>query len=181
MTPYQKQIVIGTILGGSSLVKPQKGVNYYLSMAGRNKTWLQYKMAELSGFFPRMLVMLDNRTHRCASCCSDQFSEIHEEMYRDGVRRVTPEILEPLKDIALAVWFLDGGGKTGRDKNNAYLNLTRMPESVQEIRDYFCTLDMFCEVNRSKNRIRLVFSVSGTDRLFKTIVPRFPNFMCHRL
>ena len=37
-------VLIGTILGGSSLAKPPRGKNYYLSMRSQNKQWLQYKI-----------------------------------------------------------------------------------------------------------------------------------------
>jgi hypothetical protein len=181
MNPWQRQIVIGTILGGSSIVKPKKGVNYYLAMAGRDEMWLQYKVSELCDLFPKAVLTLDKTTYRCASRCSPELTEIHEEMYKDGTRDIPFETLDGLRDIALAIWYLDGGGKTGRAKNNAYLNLTKMPQSVEAINKYFCDMNMHCTTNVSKGRIRLVFSREGTDNLFKTIVHRFPSFMCHRL
>lgn len=162
-------------------MKPQKGVNYYLSMASKNEKWLQYKMAELSEFFPKNSLTIDHNTYRCASCCSEDFTAIHNRMYKNGIRQVDSGILDPLRDIALAIWYLDGGGKTGRNRNNACLNLTRMSESAELIRDYFCVMDMFCSVNKSRSRIRLVFTVDGTERFLKTIAGTFPTFMYHRL
>jgi LAGLIDADG DNA endonuclease family len=181
MNPWQKQIVVGTILGGSSIVKPKKGINYYLAMAGKDSLWLQYKMAELNDLFPKANLNLDGNTYRCASRCSESLSAIHTEMYTDGVRNIPQDALDGLRDIALAIWYLDGGGKTGRDKKNAYLNLTRMPNSVDRIENYFCSMNMHCNANNSKNRIRLVFSLEGTTNLLKSISHRFPSFMYHRL
>lgn len=181
MNSWKRQIIIGTVLGGSSIVKPQKGVNYYLAMAGKSEMWLQYKMKELDDVFPRITLNKDGNTYRCTSKCSTDLTELYGEIYKDGMRDISAETLDSLRDIALAIWFLDGGGKTGRGKNNAYLNLTRMPNSVDLITTYFCQMNMHCSANKSKGRIRLVFSVEGTTNLFKTIAHRFESFMYHRL
>ena len=44
---YQKQILYGTILGGSSIVNPTYGRNCYLAMRDNNLNWLSYKINEL--------------------------------------------------------------------------------------------------------------------------------------
>lgn len=181
MTPYQKDIVIGTILGGSSLVRPRKGVNYYLAMADRDVVWLRYKMAELADYFPNTSIAADGGTSRCASRCCDELTGLYDELYREGRRAVRAETLCLLHDIGLAVWYLDGGGKTGRGRRNAYLNLTRLVDSAETIRDYFCEMDMTCTLGRSGSRLRLLFSVGGTERLFRIIVPKFPSYMCYRM
>ncbi len=139
-------------------------------------------MTELGDvYFPKSNLSLDKRTYRCASCCCESLTALREEIYRDGNRQITPRILDPLRDIALAVWFIDGGGMTGRGLQNAYLNLTRMPESADAIRDYFCDLSMFCRIKPTTGRIRLVFTVPGTDNLLRVIAHRVPDFMHHRL
>ena len=163
------------------MVKPKKGVNYYLAMASKDGTWLRYKMEELHDLFPKALPNMDGNTYRCTSRCCNELSTIRHEIYKDEVRDVSLETLDGLRDIALAIWFCDGGGKTGRGHSNAYLNLTKMARSVDIIKRYFCGVDMDCKVNSSKSRIRLVFSIDGTHNLFKTIAHRFPSFMCHKL
>jgi hypothetical protein len=181
MTPTQKQIVIGTILGGSSLIRPKKGINFYLAMASNDPTWLAYKMEELSQYFPKKTLSSDHNTYRCTSSCSEIFSSLYNDLYKNGSRYVSKELLDGLRDIALAIWFLDGGGKTGRGQNNAYLNVTRLYQSIEEIQFYFNDMGMSCNLNSSQGRNRLVFSVEGTNRLLKTIAHRFPNFMSVRL
>ena len=66
---FQSQILIGSVLGGSSLVKPPKGVNYYLSMRSNNDKWLMYKISEMPDFFTNCNISCYKGTLRCNSCC----------------------------------------------------------------------------------------------------------------
>ena len=59
ITEAQKQILYGTILGGSSIIIPNNGRNYYLAMRGNNKIWLNYKIEALKCFFK----IDENSTH----------------------------------------------------------------------------------------------------------------------
>ena len=182
MFEWQEQIIIGTVLGGSSLIKPPRGTNYYLSMRSNNELWLAYKITELSGYFKNTKIFKYKKTYRCNSICSEKLTQIHDFMYQDNKRIITKELLEPLRDIGLAIWFLESGGKTGRDKKNVYLNSTRFGESGSElIKDYFNSLDIPCEINRNKKRLRIVFTVWGSLRFLKTTANCFPEFMFHRI
>jgi hypothetical protein len=177
----QDQILLGTILGGSSLLKPPKGINYYLSMRSRNQKWLEYKIQEMESLFeigPRWR----NNTFRCNSRCDSVLTELHQNMYIENKRMVTMEIIDPIRDIGLAVWYLDGGGKTGRNKKNAYINTTKFGEDgTAVVKQYFDEVDMPCNVNRQGERLRVLFTVNGTEELFKTIEPCVPLFMIDRI
>jgi hypothetical protein len=90
--------------------------------------------------------------------------------------------LDALQDTGLAVWFLDGGSKTGRGRKNAYINTTRFGrEGTEIILQYFNEVDMACHINKDNRRWKVLFTVEGTVCLLKTIAHRFPNFMYHRL
>lgn len=163
-------------------MKPPKGTNYYLSMRGQEERWLKYKMAEMPSFFENTDLKKYNNTFRCNSRCLSMLTEVYEALYKDGKRHLTMEILDPLMDIALAVWFLDSGGKTGRGKNNAYLNTTKLGEEGTEVAiQYFNELDLNCNLNKSKDRLRILFTVPGTYQFFKVIAHRLPQFMIYRM
>lgn len=179
---FQHQILIGTILGGSSLVKPPKGKNFYLSMRGKNEQWLRYKMAEMPDYFKSVSIHRYGNTFRCNSSCSPTLTEIKDVLYNGNKRQVTMNVLDSLKDIALSVWFLDGGSKTGRGKKNAYINTTKFGDAGTKIvMQYFREIGMPCNVNRDGKRLKVLFGVDGTKELFKTIAHQFPPFMYDRL
>lgn len=179
---FQNQVLLGTILGGSSLVKPPKGKNYYLSMRSKDEKWLQYKMAEMFSYFRKPKLHLYNNTYRANSSCSLKLTEIQSLLYTGNKRTVDMDMLNILRDIGIAVWFLDGGSKTGRGRKNAYINTTKFGEDgTKVVLQYFNEVGMACRINRDGNRLKILFTVDGTTVLFKTIAHRFPRFMYHRL
>ena len=179
---FEHQVLIGTILGGSSLAKPPRGKNYYLSMRSQNDTWLKYKMAEMSTYFKNPIVHHYSGTYRCNSSCSDSLTEIKDTLYDGTKRTINMNVLDSLRDIALAIWFLDGGSKTGRDRKNAYLNTTRFgKDGTKIVLDYFNSLGMTCNINRDADRYKILFTVEGTSCFLKIIAHRFPTFMYNRL
>lgn len=178
----QDQIVIGTVLGGSSLVKPPKGVNYYMSMRSQNEAWLLYKMAEMPSYFDTSKLYWYTNTYRCNSHCCSALTAAHREMYEGNKRKVTMDILNKLMDIGIAVWYLDSGGKTGRGRKNAYINTTKFgPEGTEIVQQFFNEVDMPCNINHDGDRLKVLFTVTGTESLFGTIAHRFPEFMMDRL
>lgn len=182
MYDHQTQILIGTVLGGSSLVKPPRGINYYVSMRSNNDIWLEYKMIEMPDYFPEPKMRKYGNTNRCNSLCHEKITEIRELLYDGTKRKMDMPLLDGLMDTGIAVWFLDSGGKTGRDRKNAYLNTTRFGEQgTNLIRQYFCEVGMECRINRDGRRLKVLFTVDGTLSLLKTIAHRFPHFMINRV
>lgn len=182
MYDYQSQVLIGTVLGGSSLVKPPKGVNYYLSMRSNNETWLRYKMEEMPDYFASSSIRKYGTTFRANSCCCDRLTEFRELLYEGNSRKINMVLLDQLRDTAFAIWFLDGGGKTGRERRNAYLNATKFGEEGAELMlKFFNEVEWPCNVNRDGKRIKLLFTVEGSVKFFKDIAHRFPTFMWDRI
>jgi len=176
------QILLGTILGGSSLVKPPNGKNYYLSMRSQNEKWLCYKMQEMQSLFKFSNINWYTNTYRCNSCCSRELTELHDYIYEENRRRITMEIIDPIRDIGLAVWYLDSGSKTGRGKKNAYINTTKFGENgTLIIKKYFNEVGMACNINKDGKRLKILFTVDGTKKLFKVISPCIPFFMEHKI
>jgi hypothetical protein len=117
-------------------------------------------------------------TFRANSPCNEQLTSIYQMLYSKGRRTITMEILDQLMDIGIAIWYLDSGGRTGRNKKNAYINVTKFKiKGAKIIEQYFNEVGMACKINRDGNRLKIVFSVNGTVVLFKTISHQFPEFM----
>lgn len=181
MIDIQEQVIIGTVLGGSSLVKQARGRNYHLAMRSRDELWLKYKIKELEGFFTSGDLAKQNRTYRCNTSCSPELTQMYHRLYRDGKRYASEELLNNLRDIGLAIWFLEGGGWAGRNCKNAYLNTTMLGDSTELILTYFNNMEIKCSLNKTKNRQKVLFSVKGTEKLLRVIAPKFPPFICDRL
>jgi len=183
MTDIQMQIVFGTVLGGSSLAKQPKGKNYYLSMRSKDAKWLQYKIGELHNYFNSAQLAKQKNTYRCDSSCSEEFTNLYNKLYCEGVRHVSEKLLDQLRAIGLAIWWLEGGCWAGRDRKNAYINTTLLGnEGTEIVYDYFNNiLDMPCNINRNKTRRKILFTVQGTRKLWYLIEPEFPDFYRERI
>ena len=175
---YQHQILVGTILGGSSLTCPSNGKNHHLVMRSQNPLWLRYKMAELSSYYEGKNLLQYGRSYRAYSNSSEKLTEYHAELYQNGKRFVKMQTLDLLRDIALAIWFLDGGGLAGRDRKNAYLNTTKFGvEGAGIVCKYFNEIGISGKINKDGKRTKILFSLDGTKRFFATTAHCFPSFM----
>ncbi len=108
ITERQKQIIMGTILGGSSIVVPKKGKNCYLSMRDKRKNWLELKAGELqllSSNFP----FTSEKTNRWHSKCYPVFNEFKNMFYKNNKRFLEIDVLSKLSDISFAIWLGDCG------------------------------------------------------------------------
>lgn len=176
LTLNQKQILYGTILGGSSLIRPLKGKNCYLAMRDRDYNWLRYKIEELKNFFKMdsKVIKQDKNTYRSYSIAYPVFNEIHD----DFATGINENVLDLLNDVAWMVWFIDAGNL---NKNKAYLRTTKFKEAgTQLIQKYFCSLDCDCAIRCQDNSYSLVFTENGTQELFKIISHRMPRFILDR-
>jgi hypothetical protein len=174
---WGEQVLMGTILGGSSLIKPSKGKNYFLSMRSTNHLWISWKASQLFPIFNNKFIFKDKNTYRIASKCCPFLTNVYQNFYQNNKRYLSIKVLDSLRDIGVAVWFLEDGGRIGRNKKNAYLNCKKYGIQAKDIETYFNQMNIKCKL--SSNRI--IFSVQGTQKLFKIIAHRFPDFMHYHL
>jgi hypothetical protein len=177
LSESQRQTLYGTILGGSSIIRPDRGKNCYLAMRDSNKVWLQYKIEVLSDFFKREddSVKQDKNTFRCYSIAYPIFNEVYIMFYKDGKKRINKDMLEILTDEAWMTWFVDAGK---RSKRKAYLRTHKFgEEGTKLIAEYFNSLDCDCKSHQSRGRHEIVFSNHGAHELLKYVAPKIPQCM----
>lgn len=176
-TSKQLQIIYGTLLGGSSIVKPRRGVNCYLSMRNKNKFYLAYKVAELECFFKAEdnVIRKDKNTFRCFSISYPIFNELYEQFYLENKRIVKDEILDSLTHQSWMIWFLDCGKKFNK---KVKLRTTHLGiQSTKKIKEYFDSLDFNCEIARNNNQISLQFNQEIFEKYIGTFFQLVPSFM----
>lgn len=177
----QGQILYGTILGGSSIVKPTHGKNCYLAMRDSNHDWLEYKVNELKDYFKidSNTIKKDKNTYRCYSVAYPVFNSLHKEFYNDGKKFIDRELLEGLNDVAWMVWFVDSGKKS---KRKAYLRTHKFGlEGTKIIAEYFNSLDCECDFKLTRERYEIVFTHKGSIEFMATFAHRLPEFMIKEL
>lgn len=172
ITQVQHFLITGTILGGSSIIKPKKGKNCYLSMRDKDLSWLKFKadqLMELSSQSP----MTIEKTNRWHSVCYPVFNDYRDKFYKNDKRRLDPDSLNLLHDSSIAVWFGDCGKcKAGRAVFNTNI---WGKDGTEAIAEYFSNLDWKCEafLERGNHRVRL--DAESTEEMLKMCAPYLPK------
>ena len=172
ITHAQHSLITGTILGGSSIIKPKKGKNCYLSMRDKDLSWLKFKadqISELSSHSP----MTIEKTNRWHSVCYPVFNDYRESFYKDGKRRLEQDSLNLLHDSGIAIWFGDAGKcMGGRAVFNTNIWGKRGAELIIE---YFDSLDWKCETFMERGNYRVRLDADSTDEMLKMCAPYLPK------
>jgi len=177
LTEKQKQLIYGTILGGSSIIMPNKGKNFYLAMRDKNKDWLSYKVNFLSNLFKMDsdTIKKDKNTYRAYSISYPVFKDIHNLFYEDKQKVISRNMLDLLTDHAWMVWFTDSGRK---GKRKCYLRTNKFSEEgTKIIAKYFNSLDCECNIHKCRERYEVVFTPKGSSEFLSVIEPCKPSFL----
>lgn len=173
ITPKQKNIIIGTILGGSSIVKPNKGKNCYLSMRSKNIDWLKFKANELKNLASSDPITVE-KTNRWHSICYPIFNDFEKMFYENGERKLESDTLNLLQELSLAVWFIDCGKVI---KNKILLNTHIWGEKgTQQIAEYLNSLEWKSNIVMERKNYRVKIEEESSKeflQMCKSSVPQF--------
>ncbi len=177
---WHRQIIVGTVLGGSSLVKPKQGRNCYLFMRSADKNWLNYKAGELISLASQRPFTQEGNTLRWHSNCYPVFRDYYEMFYENGKKVVKMSILDTLRDIGLAIWYADCG-KLKKDK--VILNTNKFgEEGTKIISDYFKEAQIGETIlTKERKYIRLTFTPKASEKFLLIVANRLPEFMHNQL
>ena len=174
VSDWQRQVLLGTVLGGSSIKRINK--NCHLSMRGSNKRWLDYKAQELEFMEAENPYTMDRENYyRWHSACSPYLNGLYDLFYEGGKKRLRPEVLDGLRDIGLAGWFLDAG-KIARGR--ATVGVRSFGEDGARVAgEYFGLLGMENEAGRTG----VTLTGEATGKFLGIIGAEVPDFMSDRL
>lgn len=165
----QYQILLGTILGGSSLVKPKGGKNAFLCMRSKNISWLKCKAQEINQFVSEIPITKDGNYYRWHSKCSPIFNEFYTLFYKNGKKHVNMNTLDILRDIGLSVWFLDCGKMID---GKIRMRLTSFKDKSIIVK-YFDEIGLHCELKGNF----IYFNIDISEKFVNIIGQYIPDFM----
>lgn len=156
-TEFQEQIILGTLLGDAYIGKLQeKRKSYSLgwehSLKQENYAlWKAKNSLNNYSFYKRD--RLDNRTNKIYNsiiCYSvkDNY-QYYRELFYKNTKEISQEILDKLKPLAIAIWYMDDGNLY-YNSNNCHLNL-----AINSFENKKLIIDWF------KNKYNLNFKISG--------------------
>ena len=133
----QRSAILGTLLGDSSILYPNKSSNaprLSFNHGQRQEAWARHKAEFLSTLGGRVVVAKNDGYgsihYRFTSGCSESLAEIHKIVAPDGKKAVTREWLDGVGGIGLAWWICDDGACSG---NGATLHTEGFSDTEQEI------------------------------------------------
>ena len=172
ITASQKFIIIGTILGGSSIIKPQKGKNCYMSMREKDLSWLKFKADQLKNLTSQSPLTIE-KTNRWHSVCYPLFNDFHKLFYRGKQRCLDVDQLNLLHDSSFAIWFGDSGKYI---KNNIILNTNIWGKSgTQKIKKYFESLEWKPEIFLERKKYRIILDEPSSEEFKDIVNPYLPK------
>lgn len=171
LTNRQKNVLTGTILGGSSLVKAAGSRNCYLSMRSKDLRWLEFKSSEISSLASGTPFTKDT-TNRWHSMCYPVFNQMREQFYDENRRKLKMESMDLLSDVAYAIWFGDAGTYPN---HHVVLNTHVWGEDgTNLIVQYFSEVGYTSEVIRERGSYRVKLDRESSLAFFRLAEPHLP-------
>ena len=175
----QEQVLIGTCLGDSSLIKnegPNTTPRLRLAHSLKQYVYASFKAEVLSNLdfseepyksgFGSDCIRFQSKTSSSLSALFPEFS------FSDGKRFISDFLLSKITPLALAVWHCDDGTIHLSDKQRPriYLYLNRYPlESVQRVKDFFKSkFDLHSTIHEWKGYF-LTFSADSTEKFIRLV------------
>lgn len=165
MNRHDEQIVLGTILGGSSIVRPKRGKHCYLSMRDKRGKWLEWKAFQLAHYASPKPFTIE-RTNRWHSLCHPDFDAFKSMFYNEQKRVLNIENLN-FWDLGLAVWF----GDCGRFENGKIVINTHIwgMEGSETLVKYFDLCGWRAKIFKDRCYFRIRLDRESSVRFLKTI------------
>ncbi len=166
---YQRQIILGTLLGTSCVRKHPRGKNHSLYMRETDDpNWFKVKCKHLEKFARDP----SPNSGTWESCSHPIWNSFKELAYVDGKKSASMGWLDLLSDIGLSVWFLDKGGICG---NKAYIRVANLQDH-ETVGRWFSEVGYPCSTKKKM----IVFDSGISHRLLKAITPCFPKYLLER-
>lgn len=149
----EKQTILGTLLGTSSIIHPKKSKNPHLLMRcnkNSNVDWLRCKAEELKKLSRPKSFIEDDTGYRWNSFSNNLFFDFKNLFYEKGIKEIKLEALDSLNDLGLCTWFLDKGIYKENLCGFKFSNITK--KSISNVIEYFFVIG-FPIISKKNNEL----------------------------
>lgn len=142
--------------------------------------WISYKAFELGALSSQRPFTEEGNTLRWHSNCYPVFTEFYNLFYKNKTKTISMEVLDPLKDIGLAIWYGDCG-KLKKDR--VLLNTNKFGDDGNDtIIEYFKEAGIGdAEVIKERKYSRILLSEEASRKFLLLVAHRLPDFMHQKL
>ena len=156
LTSYQKQLVIGSLLGDGTLMPTTAGFCFRVHHGVQQTEYVDWKFKVLEQFV-RSAPRVSGSGYYFRTITHPEFSVLREFFYQAGRKIVPVSLLETyLDEFGLAIWIMDDGASDGKQLR---LNTQSFSQAENEELAKFLRAKFGLEVrlNNDKERNRLRF------------------------
>jgi hypothetical protein len=175
LSSNEKQILLGSLLGDMycRIRKMCKNAHIEESHSKKQENYLSWKIDNLKSMSFNLRETRLGTMH-CESRVYPILKYYHKLFYNHGKKRVNRRILDKLSALGLAVWYMDDGSYSKRDKNSRiYTNGFSYEENViiqkwfEEKWSFYSKV--YSCLKRGKRFYFIAFNVGETKKLIKSI------------
>ncbi len=111
-TPFEREIVIGCLLGDGTLSKSGKEYRLRVEHQAAHREYVEWKYNQLQRFCVTASQFLQqHQSYRFGTVGHPELTRLRTLFYKDG-RKILPDFIgEGLSSLALAILFMDDGGR----------------------------------------------------------------------
>ena len=179
ITPRQREIFIGSLLGDGHLAKTTRGYAFRVNHGLMQKEYVDWKYQELHSL-TNSAPNSYKSTYYFRTVSHHYFDELRDLFYR-GEKKIIPEnIGHLLTPLAVAVWFMDDGTKEGKQARINSQSFTR-EENRRLSHLLEATLGIKSTINRDKHLFRLRISDQSMSLFRNMVTPHIVPSMRYKL
>lgn len=192
LTPRQREIIVGLLLGDGCLERTGKGSTYRLKVeqSAKHKPYVDHLYEEFRQWVqtpPRKRVLKTNGgqegnwTFQTVSHPSLKF--YGTQFYKDGTKAVPKLIDHWITPIGLAYWFMDDGSMKSKDSKGVIFNTQDFSKAEVELLTRVLGTKFSLEASLRKQREGYQIYVSGRsyERFIELVEPYVIDEMRYKL
>lgn len=130
ISDYQKQLLVGTILGDAfvSLAQNKKGASLMIEQSGKHKEYVEHLYNELKSLYPGKLSKRfrgeNNQyiNYLFKTATSPDLLFYRDLFYEGNKKVIKPELKELITDVSLAYWYMDDGSIKSKESKGMIYN-----------------------------------------------------------
>lgn len=186
LSPLHMQVAIGSALGDGHLrYHSDYNVSLRIGHGAKQAEYAQWKQS-LFGEAVRYSATNARGGHSFDTIPMIELAALHSDTYLEGRKHPSPQVIENLSPLAVAVWYMDDGtlygGLTRHGKPRtarASLALAGFDlETRVRLQRWFNEQNIVCNTSQHGN---LIFTVAGTRQLHAMIAPHVHPSMAYKL
>lgn len=191
LSKIERSVLIGTVLGDGHLEHNGNGYRLQVLHSSKQREYVWWKYEQLRRWIPTqptVLAAVDHRYHktnlelRFRTRNALIFEEFHQLFYRK-LRKIVPlHVAELLDALALAVWYMDDGGRR-KDCRGMFLNTLSFTDREQRLLQaaLFKRWNIETRLHWVQDGYRIYIPKAMALRFTKIVAPHIISSMYYKL